>query len=93
MSGPARWVTSTATAADCQQKVGHGVTPFGVPASAGRASIAWGAGKVSSAGFSFPTPSAVDPGPPKGGTRALERQRAQEGESPFLAELPARNGK
>jgi hypothetical protein len=27
--------------------------------------------------------------PPEGGTRALERQRAWEGESPSLAELPA----
>ena len=28
---------------------------------------------------------------PAGRARALERQRAQKGESPFLAELPARN--
>jgi hypothetical protein len=33
-------------------------------------------------------------GPPaKAGTRALEREHAQEGESPSVAELPATNGK
>jgi hypothetical protein len=47
---------------------GHELDRFGVPASAGRASVAWGAGNFSSAGFSFPTPSTFDPWPPKGGT-------------------------
>jgi hypothetical protein len=31
--------------------------------------------------------------PAEGGTRALEREHAQEGESPSVAELPATNGK
>jgi hypothetical protein len=47
---------------------GHEPDGFGVPALAGWASIAWGAGNVSSAGFSFPTPSTLDTWPPKGGT-------------------------
>jgi hypothetical protein len=39
-----------------------------LPAETGRVSDVWEAGNISSAGFSFPTPSTFDPGPPKGGT-------------------------
>jgi hypothetical protein len=47
---------------------GHEPDWFGVPASAGRASIARGAGKVSSAGFSLPTPTTFNRFPAEAGT-------------------------
>ena len=45
------------------------------------------------AAFGVPPSGGTVAEPAKAGTRALERERAQEGESPSVAELPATNGK